>query len=271
MSVRRALAAGALALLAWGSVPLAARAADAVRVQADGVAPLPPRTPGAARPAPPDAATLRALRQTALADGIDQAVLTYAARLARSEAREDPQALRAALGGGSLAAFTLGHGVVADLGAREAKPRLGPGDPAPRPRKAGEPVPMEHAWRVEALVDGARVRAALEAAGLAWVSEADSATLAELVLEAPYDAPMLAALRARLTALGAQSVVPRRFQADGVTLQLRGLPPELVRERLVVEPPAGYAAELTAAEDPLLPMRVRMRAVPPESAARRAP
>jgi hypothetical protein len=198
VSWRAALAACGLALVALAS-PAACLADAAVRVQADGVAPLPPFVPGAPRARPPDAAALSALRKTAVANGIDSAVLAHAAQLARRDVRGDAAALRAGLGG-ELAAFTLGHGVLADLGPRELKATPKPGDPAPRTRKPTEPVPMEHAWRIEVLVDGARVQAALAAAGLALSSGGESGAVAEVVLEAPYDAPMLAALRVRLRA-----------------------------------------------------------------------
>jgi hypothetical protein len=236
-------------------------AQDAVRVQAEGVAALPPRVPGAPAPKPPDAAALQALRQRAVANGIENAVLAHARELARLDVRDDEDALRAALGP-KLAELALGHGVLADLGAREAKPKLRPGDPPPRPRKPTDPIPMEHAWRIEALVDSPRVRAALETAGLALVSAADSATQAELLLEAPYDAAMLAALRARLTALGARSVVPRRYEAAGVTLIVRGLPDDRLRRRLAAEPPPGYRAEVLPPEREFAPTRVRLTAAP---------
>lgn len=261
MSWRRALAACALGALALAA-PGALRAADAVRVQADGVAPLPPRVPGARAPQPPDAAALRALRQAAVANGIDQAVLSYAAQLARADVRDDEAALRDALGGGPLAGFTLGHGVIGELGPREAKPKTRPGDPPPKPRAPRDPIPMEHAWRIEAVVDAARVRAAVEAAGLALASGAESAAAAEVVLEAPYDAPMLSALRARLRALGASSAVPRRYQADGVTLSVRGLSAQTVRAGLASDPPPGYAAALTPPDDAAPAVRVRLRAEP---------
>jgi hypothetical protein len=268
VSRRRALALVLLSALSLS--PSAALAADAVRVQAEGAAALPPFIPGAPPAKPPDAATLRALRQTAVADGIEQAVLAYAAQLARPELRDDEDALRAALGGGRLAAFALGHGVLGEIGAREAKPKRKPGDPPPKPRKPSAPVPMEYAWRVEALVDATRVRAALDAAGAALVSGADSGARTEVVLEAPYDAAMVAALRARLVALGARSVVPRRYEATAITLSVRGVPPGVVRERLAAEPPAGYASEVLPQEDPLLPVRVRMRAEPPAPVPPRA-
>jgi len=255
---RAAVAACALALAALAA-PAVSLADAAVRVQADGVAPLPPIVPGGPRAKPPDPAALRALRQTALASGIEAAVLSYAAQLALPDLRDDEAALRAGLGG-SLADFALGHAVLADLGPREVKPRPKPGDPPPKARKPGDPVPMEHAWRIEALVDGARVEAALEAAGLALVSGADSSAIAEVVLEAPYDAPMLAALRARLSALGAHSAIPRRYEAEGVTLNVRGLRAELLRERIAADPPPGYSAEVLPREDESLPTRVRMRA-----------
>ena len=238
-----------------------AQAQAAVRVQAEGVAKLPPRVPGAPAPKPPDAAAFQALRQAAVANGIETAVLTYASQLARADVRSDEAALRTALGA-KLAALTLGHGVLADLGAREAKPKRKPGDPPPRPRKPSEPIPMEHAWRIEALVDGAQVRAALEAAGLALVTGADSAAQAELVLSAPYDAAMLAALRARLGALGARSVVPRRYDATGITLSIRGLREELLRDRLATDPPSGYSAQVLPREEPLDPIYVRLTAAP---------
>jgi hypothetical protein len=257
---RASLAACALALVSLGA-PAVSLADAAVRVQADGVAPLPAFVPGTPRAKPPDAAALRALRQIAVANGIENAVLAHAAQLAPAGLRDDEAALRAGLGG-NLADFALGHGVLADLGPREAKARLKPGDPPPKRRGPVDPVPMEHAWRIETLVDGARVQAALEAAGLALVSGADSSAVAELVLEAPYDAPMLAALRARLSALGASSAVPRRYEAQGVTLNVRGLPPALLRERIATNPPAGYSAELVAQEDASLPIRVRLRAEP---------
>ncbi|HEU4429172.1 MAG TPA: hypothetical protein VFT98_10495 [Myxococcota bacterium] len=236
-------------------------AQNAVRIQAEGVAKLPPRVPGAPAPKPLDAAAFQALRQSAVADGIENAVLAHARELARLDVRDDEDALRAALGP-KLAELALGHGVLADLGPREAKPKQRPGDPPPRPRKAGDPIPMEHAWRVEALVDSPRVRAALEAAGLALVSAADSAAHAELVLEAPYDAAMLAALRAKLTALGARSVVPRRYEAAGVTLSVRGLPDDRLRRRLAAEPPAGYTADVLPREGDFGPTRVRLSASP---------
>jgi hypothetical protein len=226
----------------------------------EGAAPLPARIPGARPPKPADAATLRALRQAAVANGVETAVLRYAAGQARVGARDDEAALRAALGN-RLADFTLGVGVLGEIGPREAKPKPQAGAAPERPRKPSDPVPMEHAWRIEALVDGARVRAAIEAAGLALVSSADSSARAEVVLEAPYDAPMLAALRARLSALGGSST-PRRSEASGVTLAVRGLPPALVRERVASEPPAGFSAEVAPEGDPPSLVRVRLRAVP---------
>ena len=249
----RRLAAGLAALLLAGP----ALASDAVRVQAEGVASSPP--PYRARPRR-RAPTRRsfALREKGVADGIESAVLAYASQLARPDVRDNEAALRAALGK-NLAELTLGHGVLADLGAREAKPKTKPGAP-PRPRKPNEPIPMEHAWRIEALVDGARVRAALELAGLALVTGADSGAIAELVLEAPYDASMLAALRARLVAIGARSVVPRRFEASGVTLVVRGLREQLVRDRLAADPPAGYSAEVKPSDATARAVRLRLHA-----------
>jgi hypothetical protein len=258
VNARAALLACAFALVGF-AVPAASFGDAAVRVQAEGVAPLPPFVPGAPRAKSPDAAELRALRQIALANGIENAVLAHAAQLAPAELRGDEAALRAGLGG-NLADFALGQAVLADLGPREAKAKPKPGDPPERPRRPADPVPMEHAWRIEALVDGARVQAALAAAGLALISGADGSAVAELVLEAPYDAPMLAALRARLGALGARSAIPRRYEAQGVTLNVRGLRPELLRERLAADPPAGYAAEVQPPDGESLPIRVRMRA-----------
>jgi hypothetical protein len=268
VNARAALAACAVALVGLGA-PARSIGDSAVRVQADGVAPLPPFVPGAPPAKRPDAAALRALRQTALANGIENAVLAHAAQLAPADLRGDEAALRAGLGG-NLADFALGQAVLADLGPREAKPRLKPGDPPPRPRRPADPVPMEHAWRIEALVDSARVQAALEAVGLALVSGADSSAVAEIVLEAPYDAPMLAALRARLSALGARSAIPRRYEAQGVTLSVRGLRPELLRERIQADPPTGYAAEVLPREDESLPTRVRLRAAPSDAPAQSA-
>lgn len=242
-----ALAAG-LAL-----APAATFAADAVRVQADGVAKLPPFVPGAPAPKPPTAEALRALRQLAVANGVETAVLAQASELAREDVRGNDAALRAALG--TLADYTLGHGVLADLGAREAKPKGG----GAAPRKPGAAIPMEHAWRVEALVDGARVLEALRAAGLAVTSDADGTAVAEVVLEAPYEAAGYAALRARLAALGALSVVPRRFSAEEVSLVVRGLPPEMLRQRLETQPPTGYQAEASA--NPELPTEIRVRLI----------
>jgi hypothetical protein len=254
-----ALVALAAALAPAGAV----FASDAVRVQADGVAKLPPFVPGAPAARPPDAAALREMRQAAVANGVEAAVLAQASELAREDVREDEAALRAALG--PLADYTLGYGVLAEIGPREAKPKRKPGDPAPRPRRPKDPVPMEHAWRIEALVDGARLLGALRAAGLALTSGADSTALAEVVLESPYDAAGYAALRARLSALGAASVVPRRFSAEGVVLNVRGLPPEMLRHRLESQPPVGFTAETSASE--AAPSEVRVRLVRAGAAA----
>ena len=262
MRARTALAALALAIVA----PFAAASAvasDAVRVQAEGAAALPPFVPGAPPP-PPDAGALRALRQAAVTNGVENAVLAHAGSLAREEVRDDPAALRGALG--NLAQYTLGHGVLADLGPREAQPDLKPGQPPPRPRKPTDPVPMEHAWRVEALVDGERVLAALRAAGLALTSGGDPGATAELVLEAPYDAAGLAALRARVEALGAASAIPRRFSADEITLSVRGLPPDLLRQRLAAQPPVGFNTQLSGSEESPGQIRIRLIPTPPASA-----
>jgi hypothetical protein len=242
---------------------LPASAQDAVRVRADGAAPLPPRLPGAPAPKPPDAASLRALRQIAVENGAERAVLEHAAGLARPEVRDDETALRAALGD-KPADFTLGVGVVGEIGPREAKAAQPAGAPAPPPRRPSDPVPMEYAWRVEALVDSARVRAALAAAGLALASEADAGAASEVVLLAPYDAPMLAALRAQLGALGARNAVPRRYEADGVTLLVHGLSADSLREGLAADPPAGYGAELvpSSGEDAEIRVRLRPQAAP---------
>ncbi|MBM4384115.1 MAG: hypothetical protein FJ091_12205 [Deltaproteobacteria bacterium] len=251
MSLR---AAWVIALLL---TPLASLAAGgAVRVQADGAFALPPRIPGAPPAPKPDAETLRARRQAAVAKGIENAVLSYAAQFAREDARDDEAALRAALG--KLADYTLGHGVLADLGVREPKPKRQPGDPPPKPRKATDPIPLEHAWRVEAVVDAARVQAALAAAGLALVSGADAGATTQVILEAPYDAQALAALRARISAIGAQSAVPRRFEAAEITLFVTGLPADVLARRLASEPPAGFSAEATVPESAPASVRVRL-------------
>jgi hypothetical protein len=256
-----ALALGALAVL--GALGGPARAGDAVRVQADGVAPLPPFVPGQPPAKAPDAVALRALRQTAVAAGVEAAVLAHASELAREDVREDEAALRAALG--KLSDYALGHGVLAEIGAREVEPKRMPGDPPPKPRRPTDPVPMEHAWRVEALVDGDRVAAALRAAGLALTSGEDAGAAIEVVLEAPYDAPGLAALRARLDALGALAVVPRRFEASQIVLSVRGLRAEVVRQRIASQPPAGFSAETTVSE--AAPNEVRVRLTPLGAAA----
>lgn len=265
MSARGALAALACAAFAALAVPGAGRAADAVRVQVDGVAPLPPFVPGGPPAKPPDAAALRALRQAALANGVEAAVLAHASDLAREDVREDEAALRAALG--KLSDYALGQGVLADLGAREAKPKREAGAPPPKPRRPTDPVPMEHAWRVEALVDGDRVAAALRTAGLALTSGADPGAALEVVLEAPYDAAGVAALRSRLEALGALAVVPRRFEAAQIVLSVRGLPAEVVRARVASQPPAGYAAETSVSEVAPGEVRVRLTPVPPAPGA----
>ncbi len=258
---RFAAAAAVLVVLAAAAVS----ASEALRVQADGVAALPARKRGDPAPRPPDAATLRALRQTALTNGIETAVLSYASQLAREETRADEAALRSALG--DLAGYTLGHGVLADLGPREVQPKLLPGDPPPHPRLASDPVPMEHAWRIEAIVDAERVLAALQSAGLAFASGEAGGTAFEVVLEAPYDAQGLAALRARLTALGAERVVPRRFSAEAVALSVRGLSAELLLRRLASEPPSGFSAETRASDVEAGAVRVRLTPAPPQPAA----
>jgi hypothetical protein len=121
---------------------------------------------------------------------------------------------------------------------------------------------MEHAWRVEAIVDGDRVLAALQAAGLAFASDANAGATSEVVLDAPYDAAGLAALRARLTALGASSVVPRRFSAEAVVIAVNGLPAELLLLRLASEPPDGFSAETRAAEGDSGRVLVRLTSLP---------
>jgi hypothetical protein len=241
----------------------AAFASNVVRVQAEAGARLPARAPGGPSPPSPTAAEAKALRQRAIDAAIDRAVLDYARGLAREDVRNDEAALRAALGG-NLAPLTLGHGVIADLGEREALPRLPSGAYAPRPvRKPGEAVPMEHAWRIEALVDGDRVLAGLRAAGVA-VAAGDGASGPPLrvTLLAPYDAAGLAALRAHLLALGAASVVPRRFTADEIALEVRGLAADVLARRLEVDPPTGFAAqaEVEAGEVPALRVRLTPRA-----------
>lgn len=258
---RRALAALAFVL---AFAPVAALGAGgAVRVQADGAFALPARKPGDPPAPKPDAATLRVQRQAAVAQGIETAVLAYAAQFAREDVREDEAALRAALG--ALADYTLGHGVIADLGVREPKPKRGPGDRPPKPRRATDPIPLEHAWRIEAVVDGPRVQAALAAAGLALVSSADASASTQVVLEAPYDAQALAALRARITALGARSVVPRRFEAGAISLVVSGLPADLIARQLASEPPGGFRAEAVVPESAPASVRVRLH---PERASR---
>jgi hypothetical protein len=248
----RALLALALALTASGAFA----AGGAVRVQADGAFALPPRIPEAAPAPKPDAATLRTQRQAAVAQGIEKAVLAYAAQFAREDVRDDEAALRSALG--KPADYALGHGVLADLGVREPIPKRRPGDPPPRPRRASDPIPQERAWRIEAVVDGTRVQAALAAAGLALVSAADAEATIQVVLETPYDAQSLAALRARISALGARSAVPRRFEASEITLVVSGMPADMLARRLTSDPPAGFRAEATVPESAPASVRVRM-------------
>ena len=267
------LGARAALALVLTLAPLAVSGAgEAVRVQAEGGFALPPRIPGDPPAPKPDAAALRAQRQAAVAKGIENAVLAYAAQFAREDVREDEAALRSALG--KLTEYALGHGVLADLGVREPKPKVKPGDPPPRPRKATDPIPLEHAWRVEAVVDGARVQAALAAAGLALVSGADAGATTQVVLEAPYDAQAVAALRARIAALGARSVVPRRFEAAEITLVVSGLPAEVIARRLASEPPAGFSAEAIVPETAPASVRVRLhpeRVNPSPSGAPKTP
>jgi hypothetical protein len=255
-----------LALFALALAAQPAHAADdAVRVQADGAVPLPPRKPGQGPASAPDAATLRTQRQAAVARGIENAVLEYAAGVAREEARHDEAALRSALG--TLSAYALGHGVLADLGVREPKPRPGAKSV---PRRPDAPIPQERAWRVEAVVDGARVRAALQAAGLALVSGADGGARVVLVLEAPFDGPALSALRARVGEIGATQVVPRRFEAERITLVVSGLPADVVARRLASDPPAGFRAETSVleAEEPSISVRLHPERAPAGAGAR---
>jgi hypothetical protein len=262
--VRRALAC---ALLAGASLAAtgAALAAGIQRVTVEGVAAVAPRVPGAPAAPPPSAAQLRQLREQALGDGIEKAVLGQAARLAREDARGDAAGLKAALPG-SLADYTSGFGVLADLGERDAVP---PPGAAPAKRRPQEPIPREHAWRIEALVDTDRVGAALRAAGIALVGAGESGGDTLVLLEPPFDAQALAALRAQLRELGAARVVPERFSAAGVSVRATGLPPDALAHRLGLEPPEGYAAQLEGPtpEDPSVRVRLVRSAEPAPAAA----
>ena len=103
----------------------------------------------------------------------------------------------------------------------------------------------------------------------ALVSEEESGAVAEVVLGAPYDGAMLAALRARLAALGAKSAIPRRVRAQEVTLSVRGLPAALLRDRLAAEPPPGFRAEVAPADPESSAVHVRLRAEPSEAVRKR--
>ncbi len=259
--MRRALA------VALASALLAASALGAgiQRVAVEGVAPLPPHLPGAPPAPAPTAAQLRQLREQALRDGIEKAVLGQAARLAREDARGDAALLRAALSG-SLADYTSGFGVLADLGERNAVP---PPDAPPVKRGPRDPIPREHAWQVEALVDTDRVGAALRAAGLALVTGELGGGDTLVLLEPPYDAQALAALRDQLRELGAQRAVPERFSAAGVAVRATGLAPDALARRLSLQPPEGYLATLSgpSPEDPAVHVRLERAPGPGGSAA----
>jgi hypothetical protein len=131
---------------------------------------------------------------------------------------------------------------------------------------------MEHAWRLEVLVDGDRVLAALRAAGLALApGDAAAGGAVRIAVAAPYDAAALAALRARLVSLGAASVVPRRYAAEEVVLEVRGLAADVLVGRLASEPPAGYVAEAELSEADASALRVRLVLASGAAPARQTP
>jgi hypothetical protein len=188
--VRRALAVLGLALALAGGA-----AAEAVRSEGVGTAPL-PGAPGAPPP-----------RQAALEAALANAALRVAESLAGQP--KDPAgaaALREALGP-NPGRFAVGYRSVSEI-----------------ERSRAEAAGREVAVTVEAQIDRPRVEAALRRAGLLAEQAAPPPPDAALriVVEPLPSWPALAALRRRLVELGARSVQLERVEPERAVLALEG-------------------------------------------------
>jgi hypothetical protein len=231
--VRRALAALALALgLAGGA------AAEAVRSEGVGAAPL-PGAPGAPSP-----------RAAALEAALADAALRVAASLAgQANAPDAASALREALGP-NPGRFAIGYRSVSEVERRRAE---APG--------------REIAVTVEAQIDRSRVEAALRRAGLLAVQAAAPPADAALriVVEPLPSWSALSALRRRLVELGARRVQLERVEPERAVLALEG---ERSAAQLVsavaASPPPGVEVTSDGERDGVPRIRVDAVSAAPE-------
>jgi hypothetical protein len=225
---------GALALLALALGLAGGAAAEAVRSEGVGTAPL----PGAPGGPPPRAAALEA----ALGD----AALRVAASLA-GEAKDPAAAaaLREALGP-NPGRFAVGYRSVSEV-----------------ERSRAQAAGREIAITVEAQIDRTRVEAALRRAGLLAAQAAlppPNAAL-RIVVEPLPSWPALSALRRRLVELGARRVQLERVEPERAVLALEGTrsAAQLVAA-LTASPPPGVAVTSDGERDGA--PRIRLDAAP---------
>jgi hypothetical protein len=226
--VRRALALAALLLgIAAGA------AAEAVRSEGVGSAPI----PGAPGVAP---------RSLALDAALANAVERVAAELLRGGARPPREReLREALAP-NPGRFALSYRSVSET---------------ERPRATGSG--REVAVTIEAQVDRTRLADVLRRAGLLASASASegAAPLLRIVIEPAPAWPSLAALRRRLVQLGARQTQLERVEPERVVLVIDGAPSaaRLVAD-VAASPPPGVAVHLAGEADGV--PRIRLESVP---------
>lgn len=220
-----------LALLAALALPPGA-AAEAVRSEGLGTAPLPGR-PGVS----PRAAALEAALVDAVLDVAQALVGPTTGPAAES-------ALREALGP-APARFALTYRTVSER--EQARP---------------DGVGRELAVTIEAQVDRTRLADALRRAGLLpeRAAPAPPGGVQRIVLEPAPTWPALTTLRRRLVELGAQHVQVALVEPDRVVLAIEGRSAESLVRAVASAPPPGIRVELSGTHEGA--PRIRLESVP---------